>query len=169
MGQASAYLSGEDIEWFLNHVDVLTLSSYEWDVLKQKTGLDIKSVAKKLAAVIITQGDKGAQLFANGDSDYFPALTLTGPTYPVGCGDAFRGGLLRGLSLQWDWTDALRLATLMGAIRLNHPRLKATLLLQMKLRAVSSAHSVRQLICKTKTKRLRNNPVRVVLPNRAKR
>ena len=121
MGQASAYLSGQDIGWFLEHVDVLTLSSYEWDVLKQKTGLDIKSVAQKLTATIITKGDKGALLYANGDSDYFPALTLNGPTYPVGCGDAFRGGLLRGLTLRWDWTDTLHLATLMGAIKAQSP------------------------------------------------
>lgn len=116
-----AYLSGQDIGWFLEHVDVLTLSSYEWDVLKQKTGLDIKSVAQKLTATIITKGDKGALLYANGDSDYFPALTLNGPTYPVGCGDAFRGGLLRGLTLRWDWTDTLHLATLMGAIKAQSP------------------------------------------------
>ena len=121
MGQASAYLSGQDIGWFLEHVDVLTLSSYEWDVLKQKTGLDIKSVVQKLTATIITKGDKGALLYANGDSDYFPALTLNGPTYPVGCGDAFRGGLLRGLTLRWDWTDTLHLATLMGAIKAQSP------------------------------------------------
>lgn len=122
MGQASAYLTGNDIEWFLDHVDVLTLSSYEWDVLKEKTGRGIAQITSKLQAVIITNGSQGATLYRNADSQHFNAIELSGATYPVGCGDAFRGGLLRGLSLGWDWGDCMRLATVMGAIKAQSPQ-----------------------------------------------
>ena len=42
--------------------------------------------------------------------------------YPVGCGDAFRGGLLRALSLGYDWDNTMHLASLMGAIKAKHPQ-----------------------------------------------
>ncbi len=122
MGQASAYLTANDIEWFIEHVDILTLSSYEWDVLNEKTGLSRENVAAKLQALIITEGADGSTLYNNGQKTHFSALHVEGPAYPVGCGDAFRGGLLRALSLGWDWNDAMNLASLMGAVKAKCPQ-----------------------------------------------
>lgn len=122
MGQSSAYVTKEDICWFIEHVDILTLSSYEWDVLSQKTGLSIQEVASNLKALIVTAGTQGCTLYHNGDAQHFNALPVTQPTYPVGCGDAFRGGLLRALSLGWDWTDTIHLASLMGALKAQCPQ-----------------------------------------------
>ena len=122
MGQASAYVTDRDIEWFIEHVDILTLSSYEWDVLSKKTGLSHRDVASKLQALIITEGSNGATLYHNGEATHYEALPIEGTAYPVGCGDAFRGGLLRALSLGWQWTDAMHLALLMGAIKAQCPQ-----------------------------------------------
>ena len=38
---------------------------------------------------------------------------------PTGCGDAYRGGLLYGLSQGWDWVRAARLGSVMGAIKIE--------------------------------------------------
>ena len=122
MGQASAYLSGEEINWFIDHVDILSLSSYEWDVLAQKTSLPIENVTSRLQALIVTEGGNGARLYLPDHAPkHFDALPISGPIYPVGCGDAFRGGLLRGLSLGLNWDDTMRLASLMGAIKAKSP------------------------------------------------
>lgn len=117
MGQASAYVTAEDIVWFIEHVDILTLSSYEWDVLEQKTGLTTSDVSKRLKALIITQGALGSELYTEGRHQHFPALPLSTPANPVGCGDAFRGALLRGLTRGFDWTTTMQLASLMGALK----------------------------------------------------
>lgn len=77
MGQASAYVTAEDIVWFIEHVDILTLSSYEWDVLEQKTGLTTSDVSKRLKALIITQGALGSELYTEGRHQHFPALPLS--------------------------------------------------------------------------------------------
>lgn len=128
MGQASAYVTREDIFWFIDHVDIITLSSYEWDVLREKTGLSVKEVSSKLQALIVTDGSRGAQLYTNGESEHFEALKVKEPFYPVGCGDAFRGGLLRALSLGWDWSDAMHLASLMGAVKAGSPQAQGYLI-----------------------------------------
>lgn len=122
MGQASAYVTADDIEWFIEHIDILTLSAYEWDVLEEKTGLKQESVAARLQALIVTEGASGTTLYHNGQKKHYDALAIQGPAYPVGCGDAFRGGLLRALSLGWDWDDTMHLASLMGAIKAQCPQ-----------------------------------------------
>ena len=37
---------------------------------------------------------------------------------PTGCGDAYRAGLLYGISKGWDWPTCGRLASTMGAIKI---------------------------------------------------
>jgi adenosine kinase len=39
---------------------------------------------------------------------------------PTGCGDAYRAGLLYGLSKRLDWATTGRIASLMGAIKIEH-------------------------------------------------
>lgn len=133
MGQASAYVTADDILWFIDHIDILTLSSYEWDVLQQKTGLTTSKVANQLKALIITQGAQGSELYADGHHCQFPALPLTGTINPVGCGDAFRGALLRGLTLGFDWSTTMQLATLMGALKAQSAGAQALLLGQKEV------------------------------------
>jgi adenosine kinase len=39
---------------------------------------------------------------------------------PTGCGDAFRAGMLYGLSTDMDWPTIGRLSSLMGSIKIAH-------------------------------------------------
>jgi adenosine kinase len=39
---------------------------------------------------------------------------------PTGCGDAYRAGLLYGLLNDLDWETTGRIASLMGAIKIEH-------------------------------------------------
>ena len=39
---------------------------------------------------------------------------------PTGCGDAYRAGLLFGLMNELDWEITGRIASLMGAIKIEH-------------------------------------------------
>ena len=40
---------------------------------------------------------------------------------PTGCGDAFRAGLIHGLVNGMDWETTGRLASLMGALKVEQP------------------------------------------------
>jgi adenosine kinase len=39
---------------------------------------------------------------------------------PTGCGDAYRAGLIFGLQKGFDWPTTGRIASLMGAIKIEH-------------------------------------------------
>lgn len=120
MGQASAYLTGQDIEWFLNRIDMLTVSEFEWQVLLEKTARSANSLYKKVPCIVITAGSEGVKTIKQGEEQCFEAVTVQNPVNPVGCGDAFRGGLLRGLELGLSWEQTIQLAMLMGAIKVTH-------------------------------------------------
>ena len=40
---------------------------------------------------------------------------------PTGCGDAYRAGLIYGITRQLDWETTGRIASLMGAVKVAHP------------------------------------------------
>ena len=40
---------------------------------------------------------------------------------PTGCGDAYRAGLIFGILRGFDWPDVGRIASLMGALKIEHP------------------------------------------------
>ncbi|MBO7173181.1 MAG: carbohydrate kinase family protein [Burkholderiaceae bacterium] len=118
IGQASAYLTGEDMRWLIERVDILTMSHYEWQVLLQKTQWSKKEILGKVQALIVTQAEKGATLtLSDGFELHLNALPVSDFKSPVGCGDAFRSGLVAGLSMNLGWEKSMRLATLMGAIK----------------------------------------------------
>ncbi len=49
-----------------------------------------------------------------------PAVKAQRVLDPTGCGDAFRGGLLHGIEQGLGWATTGRLASLMGALKIEH-------------------------------------------------
>ena len=49
-----------------------------------------------------------------------PAVKARQVVDPTGCGDAFRGGLLYGIENRLGWSRTGRLASLMGALKIEH-------------------------------------------------
>ena len=118
IGQASAYLTGEDMRWLIQRVNILTMSNYEWEVLLQRTQWNKATILTHVEAIVITQAEKGATLtLVDGTERHFEAVPVNDFKSPVGCGDAFRSGLVCGLSMNLGWEKSMRLATLMGAIK----------------------------------------------------
>ena len=51
---------------------------------------------------------------------FTPTVPVSAALDPTGCGDAYRAGLLYGISRAWDWESAGRLGSLMGSIKIGH-------------------------------------------------
>jgi adenosine kinase len=71
-------------------------------------------------ALIVTKGAKGSEIFTDRTRIDIPIGRINGAVDPTGCGDAFRAGLLYGITKGKDWEDIGRLASLMGAINIEH-------------------------------------------------
>jgi adenosine kinase len=59
-------------------------------------------------------------VYTGGQHLDIPAVKVEQAIDPTGCGDAFRAGILHGLTCGMDWETTGRLSSLMGAIKIAH-------------------------------------------------
>jgi len=118
LGQAMPLFDGEDLRQFIDLASYVTVNDYEGQVMLQRTGWTSAEVAAKVRAFIVTHGEQGATIHADGTQYAIPAVTAEQVVDPTGCGDAFRGGLLYGIENGLDWETTGRLAGLMGSLKI---------------------------------------------------
>lgn len=110
--QQSIILDGEMLRQGIAGCMALTCNEYEWEVIQQKTGYEQSDLRDMGKVFVHTLGDQGATIFTENREITIPAIPAQEIVNPTGAGDAFRGGLLRGISLGLDW----QLAGYMGAL-----------------------------------------------------
>ena len=120
-GQGLPMFDGDDLRRFLDLATWLAVNDYEWELVRERTGLDAAAVASKVEALIVTRGARGSVVHAGGASIEIPPARAGGTVDPTGCGDAFRAGLIHGLANGLDWETTGRLASLMGALKVEQP------------------------------------------------
>jgi adenosine kinase len=69
-------------------------------------------------AFIVTRGGAGSTVYTAGDKLDIPAVKPRQIVDPTGCGDAYRAGLLFGITEGMSWEDTGRLASLIGSIKI---------------------------------------------------
>jgi adenosine kinase len=117
-GQGLPMFNGEELLQFIEMADYLAVNDYESQIIQDKTGLSLDELAAKVKALIVTLGGAGSQIYADGQRHDIPCVKAESIVDPTGCGDAYRAGLLYGISLGWDWVTCGRLASTMGAIKI---------------------------------------------------
>jgi adenosine kinase len=118
LGQAMPLFNGEDMEEMFKLAQVVTVNAYEAHMVEQRTGRSMADIARGLQAVIVTLGEKGSTLLSNGQETHIAPVAAESVVDPTGCGDAYRAGLLYGITIGWNWADSCKLASLMGAIKI---------------------------------------------------
>ncbi len=119
-GQGMPMFNGEELLAFIEQATWLTLNDYESELMQERTGLSLEEMAEKVEALIITLGGKGSKIYTQGQCLEIPAAKPNALLDPTGCGDAYRAGLLFGLLNDYDWETTGRIASLMGAIKIEH-------------------------------------------------
>ncbi|MDR1064264.1 MAG: carbohydrate kinase family protein [Azoarcus sp.] len=119
-GQALPILSAEALLHCLKLACYCTVNDYEAQLMSDKTGLSVEALAAGVDALIVTRGGEGSHIHAGGECIEVPAVPVDAMVDPTGCGDAYRAGLLYGISQGWDWLSCGRIAAVMGAIKIGH-------------------------------------------------
>jgi adenosine kinase len=120
-GQGMPLFTGDELKAFVEQATYLALNDYEAEMFMARSGWSQKDIAERLEALIITHGSKGSHIHAKGKVHEIPCAQAHSLADPTGCGDAYRGGLLFGIEKGLDWETTGRIASLMGAIKIERP------------------------------------------------
>ncbi|MDH5660724.1 MAG: PfkB family carbohydrate kinase, partial [Gammaproteobacteria bacterium] len=97
----------------------IALNDYEAQLFEERTGKSPSEIADMVDALIITRGGEGSHIYSKGHRHEIPVCKVNGINDPTGCGDAFRAGILYGILNSLDWDTTGRIASLMGAIKIE--------------------------------------------------
>ena len=120
-GQGMPMFNGEELLKFVELADWVTLNDYEAKLMEERTSLPPEQLAAKVKALIVTKGGDGSLIYTEGGILEIPSAKPKAVVDPTGCGDAYRAGLLYGLTEEFDWETTGRIASLLGAIKVETP------------------------------------------------
>ena len=120
-GQAMPLFDGAEFRAFIEQADYVTVNDYESNLLEQRTGWSAKDIAERVSAYIVTRGPKGSLIHTRKETLDIPPAAERRISDPTGCGDAYRAGLIYGLMRDLDIATVGRIASLMGALKIEYP------------------------------------------------
>ena len=120
-GQGLPMFGGDDLKAFIDKATYVAVNDYESEMIMDRTGWSLKDIAERVDALIVTRGGKGSHIYTQTKTYEIPTASVTSLADPTGCGDAYRAGLLHGLINGMDWETTGRVASLIGAIKIERP------------------------------------------------
>ena len=117
-GQGMPLFTGEELLECVHKSSYVILNDYEAELLQSRTGESLETLARHVQALIVTRGAEGSVIHTAGKQIDIPVARPAGIVDPTGCGDAYRSGILYGITHGLDWETSGRLGSLMGAIKI---------------------------------------------------
>jgi adenosine kinase len=123
-GQAMPIFEADELEGLIRQASWLAVNAYEGEMLSRKVGQPLEQLSTWLkphaqGGLIMTQGAAGATIIIDGQRRSQPAVAVSTPVDPTGCGDAFRAGLLHALSKGHSLEKAVSHGIVLGAIKVQ--------------------------------------------------
>jgi adenosine kinase len=119
-GQQCARMSGAELKDGLAGALMVVCNDYEFELIRQKTGLAEDDVLRQAELLVITRGEHGCSILGRGAHIDVPAVAPHRIVDPTGVGDAFRGGFMKGLALDAPIEVCGRLGSVAATYALEH-------------------------------------------------
>jgi adenosine kinase len=119
-GQQCTSLSGDQLREGASGAALVICNDYEFEILKQKSGLELPDMLARSEAVVVTKGEHGSSIYTSAGRMDVPAVPPRRIVDPTGVGDAYRGGLLKGLAAGLPLADCGRIGSVAATYALEH-------------------------------------------------
>jgi adenosine kinase len=119
-GQQCARMSGDELREGMIGATLVICNDYEFELIRQKTGMDESTVCDRAGALVVTRGERGCSIFQTAGRRDVQALPPHRIVDPTGVGDAFRGGFLKGMADGLDYTRCAQLGSVAATYALEH-------------------------------------------------
>jgi adenosine kinase len=97
-GQQCARMDGAQLRDGIEGAAIVICNDYEFELIRQKTGMGEADVLGVAGALVVTRGEHGCAVHTGDGRVDVSAVPPTRIVDPTGVGDAFRGGLMKGLA-----------------------------------------------------------------------
>lgn len=119
-GQAMGIFTGEELKDMVAKSDISIMNEPERAQFETMTSEDFVHISEANGhTAIVTLAEKGAEIRSNGSGITIPAIYVDTIVDATGCGDAFRSGLLLGLSHGWNIEKCVKLGNILGGIKIS--------------------------------------------------
>jgi len=118
--QQCARLSGDELRDGISGARLVICNDYEFELIRQKTGMDERQLLQQASALVITRGEDGCSVYESPARVDIPAMTPHRIVDPTGVGDAFRGGLMKGMAVGKSLKECAQLGTVAATYALEH-------------------------------------------------
>jgi adenosine kinase len=119
-GQQCARMSGEELHEGLTGAAIVICNDYEFELIRQKTGLDESAILAHCQALVVTRGENGCSIIDLDGQVDVPAVTPHRILDPTGVGDAFRGGFMKGMASGAGYAVCARMGSVAATYALEH-------------------------------------------------
>lgn len=119
-GQMTPEYSKEELLMMIKGSAMFTVNDYELELVKAKTGLSADDITQLTDVLVITLGAKGSALKTRSNTFKIHGFMQDKMVDPTGAGDAYRAGLLKGLSVGLSLEDTGRLAACAASFAIEH-------------------------------------------------
>ena len=119
-GQQCARMSGDELRDGMTAATIVVCNDYEFELMRQKTGLDETAILARSGALVVTRGENGCSILERHQTTDVPAVPPHRIVDPTGVGDAFRGGFLKGMARGASYRVCAQIGSVAATYALEH-------------------------------------------------
>jgi adenosine kinase len=119
-GQQCARMAGDELRDGVRGAAIVIVNDYELELLRQKTGYGEADLLERAGTVIVTRGEHGSSVLTAEARTDVKAVTPHRIVDPTGVGDAFRGGLMKGIAMGVPHPIACQIGSVAATYALEH-------------------------------------------------
>jgi adenosine kinase len=119
-GQSLNIWTGEELARAVPGAVCFVSNDYELSLFLEMVRWPQERLLQEVDVVITTMGPEGSVLNAKGEKSLVPPATVRDACDPTGAGDAYRGGLLKGLAMGLDWLSCCQMGSVSAAFAVEH-------------------------------------------------
>jgi adenosine kinase len=119
-GQQCARLAGDQLKEGVVGATVVICNDYEFELLRQKTGLGEGEILAHSEALVVTRGEHGSTVMTRESRIDVPAVHPRRIVDPTGVGDAYRGGFMKGMALGFQYDVCAQIGSVAATYGLEH-------------------------------------------------
>ncbi|MBI4288371.1 MAG: carbohydrate kinase family protein [Chloroflexi bacterium] len=114
-GQSLPMWNGQDLVRCIKGSRILISNDYELEMIISKTGLDRGALLQLTNTIITTLGELGSRVCTRDCEMGIPAVKPREVVDPTGAGDAYRAGLIKGLTQRKEIEQCARMGSACGS------------------------------------------------------